>query len=332
MQLIHREQGAALDNATASGKERPVPSEKYAAPEVSPVAFKGHFYRGARIAVLGATGALGQALTLALLESGVSALYLTGRNLAVLKTLRDKALRRGITCECASLDVTDLTALKATLETAFTRGVQGFFIAFGLAVPMDEDGLERPEDIASCMAVNLVAVGAVLNEVARLKRQARLKARERVTASDTASDKIALAAEGLVQRQPSFISVVTSQAGLMPLPFAPAYSASKVGVNALCEALRGRLKEEGIHLTVVMPGFFTGPMGEQFVGRKHGELSAKEVALRMLRATALEKARVSFPVWQSIALWWGRILPRPIVNLVLPWFEFRTRERKEARS
>lgn len=326
MQVFHREQGTARYDATATLKDRPVPSGKQTAPKVSPVVFKGNFYRGARLAILGATGALGQALTYALLESGVSALYLTGRNLAVLETLRDKALRRGIACECAALDVTDLPALKSTLETAFTRGTQGFFIAFGLAVPMDEDCLERPEDIASCMAVNLVAVGAVLNEVARLKHQSLLK-REPVAASDAAADKVALESADRGQRLPSFVSVVTSQAGLMPLPFAPAYSSSKIGVNALCEALRGRLKEEGLQLTVVMPGFFKGPMGEQFVGRKHGVLSAEEVALRMLKATARGKARVSFPVWQSVALWWGRLLPRPLVNLVMPCFAFKTSPR-----
>lgn len=328
MQVFTKEQGVARDDATEARKDRSGPDVEQVALKSFPVAFKGDFYRGARIVILGATGALGQALTHALLESGVSALYLTGRNRDLLKRLRDRALSCGIACECACLEVTDLPSLKTTLEQTFTWGAQGFFIAFGLAVPLDEDGLEKPEDIAQCMAVNLVAVGAVLNEVARLKHHATLKVSERIAVAGAASCKAALDADERVQKLPSFVSVVTSQAGLMPLPFAPTYSASKIGVNALCEAMRGRLKEEGLHLTVVMPGFFSGPMGEQFVGRKHGELSAEEVALRMLTATAQGKARVSFPLWQSAALWWGRILPRPIVNLVLPWFAFRTRKRQ----
>lgn len=293
-------------------------------------AFKGDFYRGARYLVLGATGGLGQALSYALAYAGAGALFLTGRNGSVLSGLCAALQARGVNCESRVCDVTSLSSLHAVLQEAIAWGVEGIFIAFGVAVPMTEDGLEEPEDVAKCMAVNLVAVGAVLNDVARLKCEFSLNVKEGFKENGAMGN--ASYSKVRAEPRPFFVSVVTSQAALMPLPFAPAYSASKAGVSALCEAMRERLHKEGIHLTVVMPGFFDSAMGEQFVGLKHGVLSAEEVAQRMLRTTATGRKRVSFPVWQGFALFMGRVLPHALVKRVLPLFAFRTRERGKERD
>ena len=292
--------------------------------------FEGDFYAGRRLLVMGATGGLGRALCNALAGAGAASLLLTGRNTRALEELGASLRARETDCQCLPLDVTSLPDLSSALRLGVERGVDGIFIAFGLAVPMQEDGLERPEDIALCMAVNLVAVAAVLNDVARLKREFSLNVKEGFKENGAMGN--ASFSKVRAGPRPFFVSVVTSQAALMPLPFAPAYSASKAGVSALCEAMRERLHKEGIQLTVVMPGFFDSAMGEQFAGLKHGVLSAEEVAQRMLRATARGRKRVSFPVWQSFALFMGRVLPHVLVKRILPLYAFRTRERGKERD
>lgn len=51
------------------------------------------------------------------------------------------------------------------------------------------------------------------------------------------------------------IAIVSSIAGFRGMPYAPGYSASKVAVAALGEALRGRLASSGVGVSVIAPGF-----------------------------------------------------------------------------
>src|SRR5947209_16616455 len=56
------------------------------------------------------------------------------------------------------------------------------------------------------------------------------------------------------------VVAISSVAAFRGLPYSPGYCASKAGLRAYAEALRPRLAQHGVGVTVVSPGFFASPM------------------------------------------------------------------------
>lgn len=257
------------------------------------------FYRGRRILIVGASGGLGEELARQLAARGAAKLWLAGRNEARLSALADELRRSGAEAAGLPFDVTDGAAREAALARCLVDGLDGAFLACGVAPCKSADGLEEPEEIARCFAANTLAPAACLVSLCR-------------------------GWEGDGRRH--FAAVVTSQAGLLPLPFAPAYAASKAAMNALGEGLRDRLAEADTALTLVMPGFFDSPMGRRFVGkRKWFSLSAAAAAEKALDGTARGKRRCVYPRPLHLAIALASLLPRQLVHPVMRLFAFDTR-------
>lgn len=260
---------------------------------------KSDFYQGKRVLLLGASGGLGQALAWQLALRGTGRLVLSGRNEAVLASLAETVRALGTEAEVLPCDVRDREALACCIDRALAGGLDGAFLACGVAPGKSADGLEEPEEMARCFAVNVLAPASALVLLCRGWERA-----------------------GQGRR---FVSVVTSQAGLLPLPLAPSYAASKAAMNACGEGLRDRLAEAGVSLTLVMPGFFDSPMGRRFRGkRKWFALSAEEAARRTLDGTARGKARCIFPWELRGGIWLANHLPERIVKPVMRAFAFDT--------
>lgn len=259
----------------------------------------GTFYQGKRVLLLGATGGLGSELARQLAARGAGRLVLSGRNEAALAALADEVRAAGTAADVLPCDVRDRDALARCLERALEGGLDGAFLACGVAPGKSADGLEEPEEMARCFAVNVLAPASALVLLCRGWERAG--------------------------RGRRFAAVVTSQAGLLPLPFAPAYAASKAAMNALGEGLRDRLAAAGAALTLVMPGFFDSPMGRRFRGkRKWFSLSAEEAARRTLDGTARGEARCIFPWELACGIWLANHLPAWIVKPVMQAFAFDT--------
>lgn len=255
------------------------------------------FYRDKRILIFGASGGLGQELARQLALRGAARLYLSGRREAALRTLAEELRAKGAEAEILPCDVTHPEALAACIGRAAAAGLDGAFIACGVAPGKSADGLEEPEDIARCLAVNTAAPAEAMVLLCRCW--------ERTGGAH-------------------FLSVVTSQAGLLPLPYVPVYAASKAGLNAFGEGLRDRLRTSGTALTLVMPGFFDSPMGRRFRGRKWFVLSAAEAAEKTLDGTARGRERCIFPRALHGAIVLAQVLPRWLVRPVMGLFAFET--------
>lgn len=119
---------------------------------------------------------------------------------------------------------------------------------------------------------------------------------------------------------------IGSVAAIRGLPGHGAYCASKAGVVAYCESLRGEMRASGVKVVTLCPGYVDTPLTQ---GNRYGMpflLQPAEFAARAFRAI---QAGVSYRVipWQmGVVAKLMRMLPNPLFDRV---FQGRGRKRRE---
>jgi short-subunit dehydrogenase len=101
----------------------------------------------------------------------------------------------------------------------------------------------------------------------------------------------------LVARGDGHIVIMSSLAAFVPLPDAPAYSASKAAVRAYGEALRRLLAPRNVRVSVVCPGFVDTPMSASLPGARPLLWSAERAADAIVAGLARGGKEICFP-WQ----------------------------------
>lgn len=101
----------------------------------------------------------------------------------------------------------------------------------------------------------------------------------------------------LVARGKGHIVIMSSLAAFIPLPDAPAYSASKAAVRIYGEALRHLLAPRNVRVSVVCPGFVNTPMSASLAGPRPLLWSAERAADAIIAGLARGKKEICFP-WQ----------------------------------
>lgn len=91
------------------------------------------------------------------------------------------------------------------------------------------------------------------------------------------------------------LALMSSLAGLRPMPGSPAYAASKAAVRFLGEGLRARHAGDGIRISVICPGFVATPMTVHNPFPMPLLLSAERAARIIERGLARGAARIAFP-------------------------------------
>jgi short-subunit dehydrogenase len=101
----------------------------------------------------------------------------------------------------------------------------------------------------------------------------------------------------MLGRKSGHIAAVSSMAAYKGMPGESGYCASKAAVNAYMEGLRTHLRNHGIAVTTICPGFVRTPMTD--VNKFHMPflLEADEAARRILRALSRKRKVYNFP-WQ----------------------------------
>jgi short-subunit dehydrogenase len=123
---------------------------------------------------------------------------------------------------------------------------------------------------------------------------------------------------GMIQRNSGHIAAVASVGGMIGLPGAAAYCASKQGVVTLLQSLRADLWRTGIRVTAVCPGYVDTPMitdDERTTLR--GLLSAGEAARRIAWAIERGRAEYWFPRWTALEVRLARLLPPRLAARIL---------------
>jgi short-subunit dehydrogenase len=238
------------------------------------------------IVITGASSGLGAGLARAY-AAPRRVLGLIGRNAVRLAEVAEACRQRGAAVEMAVLDVTDAGAVAAWLLTLDGKFPVELLIAnAGISGGTRPDGRLEGIDAASALVrTNLLGV---------------LHCVEPLLPS-------------MLARGRGQIAVVASVAAYRGLPDSPAYCASKAGVLAYGEALRGALEPRGVRVSVIVPGFFASPMSARYVGQKLFRLSEAQAVRRVTRGLNRRARRIVFPRRLALLLrlcdllpaWWG---------------------------
>ncbi|RTR05149.1 SDR family NAD(P)-dependent oxidoreductase [Halomonas nitroreducens] len=248
------------------------------------------------ILITGASGAIGGALARAYAADGVH-LVLHGRRRDALEALADECRASGASVALASVDLTDDGSLSQWL-----------------------DALPLPDIVIANAGQNThAAQDREMEDWTASSRLLAINLRAPMAMAERLAPRMAARGHG----QLVFVSSLAAWHGL---PLTPSYSASKAGIKAYAEALRGWLAPRGVGVTVIMPGYVSSPMCAAMPGPKPWELPPERAARRIVRGVARNRARISFPFPLNVGCWWLAVLPAGLSQRLLAWMGYGRRQ------
>lgn len=180
--------------------------------------------RWTRALVTGASSGIGREIAVQLAADGTDLVVVARDN----ERLDALAAEVGVACQVLVADLADPNELSYVEDRLRQRNEPIDLLVnnagFGFQGPFHELDLERE---AAVVDVNVVAVHRLAH---------------------VAANRMAHAGHGGILN-------VSSMSGFMATPSSATYSATKAFVTALSEALHGELRELGVHVTALCPGF-----------------------------------------------------------------------------
>lgn len=230
---------------------------------------------GGGIFITGASSGIGWALAEALAAPGVT-LGLTARRKERLHELKSLLEARGAVALVYTMDVRDAEGM-ARVAREFIDSASGASLVIANAGirsggRLGEGGAERLNEV---FAVNVMGV---INTLAPFVPH-------------------------MIERKGGHLVAVSSVAGFRGLPGRADYNGSKAAVNTMMDGYRLELKQHGVHVTTICPGFVESEMTARNNFRMPFLLNAEDAAGLMLRAIRRKKKTYVFP-WQ-----WRVLLP-----------------------
>ena len=232
------------------------------------------------VLITGATSGIGLSLALQYAQPGTT-LVLHGRDDAMLDAVAAACRQQGATTKTLLHDLGDHVGwMEKLAHHCATTPVDLALVNAGVA-HTSVHGIEPWEDVQHMLDVNLRAAMAT----------------------------VTVLAAAMCQRGSGQIALVSSLAAYVGLPLTPAYCASKAGLKAYGEAMRGRLAPYGVGVCVVMPGFVKTGMSDRFAAAKPSMVSSEWAARRIQRGLLRNPARLAFPQPLALGMWCLSVLP-----------------------
>jgi hypothetical protein len=237
--------------------------------------------------VTGASSGLGREFALALVARGYPVLAVARRT-ERLNALVDDVARRGGLLEPFVADLSTADGVEALLATAGEREVELLVNNAGVATygPLASTPAERERDLVRLNVEALVALTCGL-------------------------------LPPMLERGRGGVINVASQMAFQPMPFFAVYAASKAFVLSFSEALAEELRDSGVRVTAVAPGFVTTEFaevaGSHAPERRFPHLKAEDVVAAALRAHDRGKGVTvvgGFYLFLTLA---GRFAPRAVI-------------------
>ncbi len=215
---------------------------------------------GKRYWLVGASEGLGAALALEMSKHGVE-LILSGRNVQALqnlvKTLPNAAL--ALPCDVSSQD---------SIDGAITMlgDIDGIVYLAGLYWPINTKGWLTSE-VTAMADVNFTGAMRILGPIV----------------------------PQFVDRDDGHIVITGSLGGFRGMPGAIGYSASKAGLMTLAECMHIDLKNTGVSVQMVNPGYIKTRLTDKNTGSMPFIMEPDEAAKIMFKHMCSEKFSISFP-------------------------------------
>lgn len=220
------------------------------------------------IVITGASSGIGAALALDHAAPSVQ-LFLAGRRASALEDVAAACRAKGANVQTRILDVTDRAGMQEWVGEIDTAG--GIDLIYANAgISGGTAGSPDLRDFNLDREIFDVNLTGVLNTIYP-------------------------ALPGMIQRGKGRIAIISSVAGLAPLPGAPAYSASKAAVRFYGEALGVKLRKTGITISVVCPGFIKTRMTDCNDFRMPFIMDAAKAARIIRKGSEEGKSRIDFP-------------------------------------
>ena len=232
------------------------------------------------ILITGASSGIGRSLAIAYAKPGIH-LALSGRDQQRLNEAAEQCRVCGAETSVEMIDVTDMHKMSDWITATDNKHPLDLVIANAGISAGGGDDIEDSESVRDIFSVNLAGV---LNTVLPSIEVMRI-------------------------RKSGQIAIISSMAGFRGLPSAPAYSASKAGVKAWGEGLRGNLKDHGIKVSVVCPGFVKSRITDKNSFKMPMLMSSEKAAGIIIRGLNKNKSRIAFPWPIHFVIWLTASLP-----------------------
>jgi short-subunit dehydrogenase len=253
------------------------------------------------VVITGASSGIGRALALAYAGDGVI-LGLLGRNISRLDEVAGECRRRGATVHTAALEVRERVAMAQWLQDFDVRTPIDLLVAnAGVMAGRQADAAIESSDAG--YAVMETNVLGTLNAIQPVLPR-------------------------MVARRRGQIAIVSSIAAFIPLPDAPSYSAGKAALLNYGLALRAAVRQSGVSISVICPGYVETPMMEQESGPKPFAMRAEAAAGLIVRGLQRNRAVIAFPFLFALITRIGGLLPDRVRQWTMKSFRFTVSDRK----
>lgn len=240
------------------------------------------------ILITGASSGIGEALALHYAAKDVQ-LYLTGRDQERLEGIVSRCETKGAVVNGRTLDVVDKEAMAQWISGLVPLDL----VIANAGISGGSGGVMNGEPINQARKIFDVNLMGVLNTI-----EPSLEAM-------------------LAGNHKGQIALVSSLSGFRGWPSAPAYSASKGAVRFYGEAMRGVLKDSGIQVNVICPGFVKSRITDANEFSMPMLMTADKAAEIIARGLAKNKGRICFPLPVHFCSWLIGTLPDGLAQIIL---------------
>jgi short-subunit dehydrogenase len=116
----------------------------------------------------------------------------------------------------------------------------------------------------------------------------------------------------MIARRSGHLSWIASVAGYMGLPKAAAYGPTKAALINLAESLYPEMREKGVLVSVINPGFVETPLTQQNDFEMPFLMKPEDAARRTIEGLAAGRFEVAYPCRFVAILKSVRLLPYPL--------------------
>lgn len=234
------------------------------------------------ILITGTSSGIGAALAEIYAGPGIF-LALSGRNEQRLNAVRELCVSKGAQVTATVLDVADRKAMQEWIKETDSENPLDLVIA-NAGISGGTGEAKDGECFQQARMIFDINLGGVLNTIEPI-------------------------CPLMIKRGKGQIAIMSSLAGFRGWPGAPSYSASKGAVRFYGEALRGALKDSGVKINVICPGFVKSAMTDMNDYKMPFLMETGKAAEMIRKSLVKNRGRITFPLPTAFMAWLLSIFP-----------------------